>query len=100
MARVVALALVLLLAPAAHAVLTPAERGELADALDALSQGAGGQAARALELLRRPDTSAPELERFFADWYAERASTEPLARWVGVAAFHEPLPEARARVQQ
>ncbi len=101
MARIAALALVLLLAPAAYAALTPAERGELAGALDALSQGAGGEAAtRAGEFLRRPDTSALELEGFLTAWYAERASTEALARWLRSAALDEPVLEARACVQQ
>ena len=101
MARTLTLALLLLLAPAAHAALTLAEQEELAQGLDALARGEEGEAAsRAGELFRRPDSNSAELEGVLARWYAGRPSTEPLAQWLRYAALEEPDSEARERAQQ
>jgi hypothetical protein len=97
---VLALAGILVLAPGARAALTPGEREELASALHALAYAPDGAAAtRAGELFRREETTAPDLEAFLADWFAERPCTELLSQWLRSASLDEPTRDARARVQ-
>ena len=103
MARIATLALpcLLLLAPAAHAVLTLQEQEDLALALDAVARGEGGEAvSRADEIFRSPDASVADLEGSLVGWYAARLSTEELSQWLRYATLDAPASDARVRAQQ
>ncbi len=90
-----------LLASAAHAILTPGEREELANVLETLSYASDISAGtRAGELFRREETLAQDLEVFLAAWFAERPCTDLLSQWLRAAALDEPSRDARARAQE